>query len=123
VGHRVLVVDDVKDVAETFAKVLEGLGYESKSITDPRDAVEAACAFKPSVVLLDIGMPHINGYELCPLLREALKPARVRIVAVTAWGSSNDRAHSRAVGFDAHLVKPVAVDVIDATVKELLPKT
>ena len=120
--HRVLVVDDVRDTAETLTRLVVGLGYEGRSISDPREAVAAASTFKPTVVLLDIGMPYINGYELCPLLRDALAPTPVRIVAVTAWGSPQDRAHSKAVGFDAHLVKPVGLDLIDATIKQLLPK-
>jgi CheY-like chemotaxis protein len=68
-------------------------------------------------------MPHINGYQLAPMLRTGLLPAEVRIVAVTAWGSQQDREHSRAAGFDAHLLKPVGVDLLQATIRELLPES
>lgn len=119
--HRILVVDDVKDTAETLAAVLVELGHEATPVTDPRKAVAVARKFKPALILLDIGMPHINGYELAPMLRQGLLPERVRIIAVTAWGSETDRAHSRTAGFDAHLVKPVGGDLLQATIRELLP--
>ena len=106
-GHacRILVIDDVADVAKTLTAVVSGLGHTAQYVTDPREAVDVARTFKPTLVLLDIGMPYINGFELAPMLRSALAPA-VRIVAVTAWGSAKDKAHSRACGFDDHLVKP-----------------
>ncbi len=119
--HRILVVDDVKDTAETLAAVLVELGHDATPVTDPRKAVAVAREFKPALILLDIGMPHINGYELAPMLRQGLLPERVRIIAVTAWGSETDRAHSRTAGFDAHLVKPVGGDLLQATIRELLP--
>jgi CheY-like chemotaxis protein len=118
--HRILVIDDVPDVCEALAKLLEALGHEGECVTDPRDAVKVACSFRPKMVFLDIGMPYINGYQLCPMLRTALEPPRLVIVAVTAWGSEQDRAHSRAVGFDAHLVKPMDSTLIAATITELL---
>ena len=118
--HRILVIDDMSDAADALTRLLGTYGYEGKYVTDPRDAVATACAFKPAIVLLDIGMPHINGYELCPMLRTALEPSPVRIVAVTAWGSDQDRKRSRAVGFDAHLVKPTDSALILATIAELL---
>ena len=99
-------MDDVVDVAQTLAALVSDMGYETTFVTDPRVALETAEKFRPQVILLDIGMPHINGYELAPILRKGLGPS-VKIVAVTAWGSAQDRAHSRAVGFSAHLVKPV----------------
>jgi CheY-like chemotaxis protein len=109
------------DTAETLAALVIELGHDATSVTDPRDAVDVARSFKPSMVLLDIGMPYINGYELAPMLRESLRPAQVRIVAVTAWGSEKDRALSRAAGFDEHLVKPVAEDTLQTAINRLLP--
>lgn len=119
-AHRILVVDDVPDTAEAVSILLTTLGHEAKPLTDPRQAIETARIFRPAMVLLDIGMPHINGYQLCPLLRQALEPAAVQIVAVTAWGSQTDRAHSRAAGFDAHLVKPIDSALLQAIIEELL---
>jgi CheY-like chemotaxis protein len=116
------VVDDLQDAAESLAALVVTLGHDATSVTDPREAVAVAQAFKPALVLLDIGMPHINGYELAPMLRKGLLPAEVRIVAVTAWGSQQDREHSRAAGFDAHLLKPVGVELLQAAIRQLLPE-
>ncbi len=123
-AHRILVVDDLRDAAETLSALIVELGHEATCVTDPREAVQAARIFRPAMVFLDIGMPFINGYELCPMLRTALERSCV-IVAVTAYGSALDREHSRAAGFDAHLVKPVTGALIRATIKELLetPRT
>jgi CheY-like chemotaxis protein len=109
---RVLVIDDMVDVAKTLAAVVGGLGPTTQYLTDPRLAVDVARSFKPTLVLLDIGMPHINGFQLAPMLRNALAPSALRIVAVTAWGSARDRAHSKACGFDDHLVKPASVSAL-----------
>ena len=110
----------MQDTAEAVSILLTTLGHDAQPVSDPRQAVEAARVFQPAMVLLDIGMPHINGYQLCPLLRRALEPAAVQIVAVTAWGSKTDRAHSRAAGFDAHLVKPIDTALLQAIIEELL---
>ena len=67
-------------------------------------------------------MPHINGYELAPMLRRALAPRSIRVVAITAWGSAKDREMSRACGFDAHLVKPVVMDAMLTTLGTLLQR-
>ncbi len=119
-GYRILVIDDAPEMAKTLSLRLATMGHEASGVADPRKAVEAARAFQPGVVLVDIGMRHIDGYELCSLLREALGPPRVRIVAVTAWTPTTDRAYWRAVGFDAHLLKPIDAASLQATLDELL---
>ncbi len=94
------------------------MGYVAQYVTDPREAVTVAMALQPAAVFLDIGMPHINGYKLLPMLREALHPRPLHAIALTAWGSAKDRQHSESAGFDHHLVKPVAVE----TLREVLTK-
>jgi two-component system CheB/CheR fusion protein len=116
---RVLVVDDMPDAAESLARLLRVLGHEAEYLTNSREALEKAKAFMPHVVLLDIGMPHINGYELAPLMRKALEPLPVCIVAVTAYGSPEDRVQSRKAQFDAHVVKPMDVKLLEATLEEI----
>jgi PAS domain S-box-containing protein len=106
-GQRVLIVDDNADAADTLEMLLRSLGYETRVVHDGAAALELAPAFRPDVVLLDIGMPGLDGYEVARRLR-ALHGARLRIVAVTGWGQEADRERSRAAGFDVHLVKPVA---------------
>ena len=115
---RVLIVDDDVDIAQSYAMIMRHLGHIAHYVLDPRVAVRHAVDFQPEVILLDIGMPHINGYDLAPQLRAAL-PQRVPIVAVTAWGSEQDRLHSAALGFFEHLVKPVRMDQFEALLKRL----
>ncbi len=96
------------------------MGYAVQYVTDPRDAVDTAIAYQPAAVLLDIGMPYIDGYKLLPMLRKALEPRRVPIIALTAWGTPKDREHSRSAGFDDHLVKPTTVESLRAALKKFL---
>ena len=114
-GHRVLVVDDNVDAAETLAAVLQMVGYEARSVHYPEAVFEAAAAFAPHAILLDIGMPGLSGHELARRLRQDARFARTVLVAVTGWGTEADRERSRLAGFDGHLTKPVeARDVVMA---------
>ena len=83
------------------------MGNETRTAYDGLEAVEAAEAFRPDVVLLDIGLPKLNGYEACRRIREQPWGKGVTIVAVTGWGQEEDRRRSQEAGFDHHLVKPV----------------
>lgn len=120
--HRILVVDDNIDVAETVGWLLEDLGHEFLLIHDGRLAVEAGREFKPDIVLLDIGMPFMDGHAVCQAFRqdEILKDAV--IVAQTGWGQANDKAATANAGFDYHLVKPVGLHelqrVLDLAIRE-----
>jgi CheY-like chemotaxis protein len=106
-ARRVLVVDDNIDAAATLEVLLKSLGHEACAAYDGHQALRMAVEFRPDVVLLDIGMPGLDGYEVARRLR-ALKPAHpMRIVAITGWGQEADRSRSREAGFDVHLVKPV----------------
>jgi CheY-like chemotaxis protein len=116
---RVLVIDDAADVAVTLAALVESLGHKAEFLTDPRKGVERAKQYRPELVLLDIGMPHISGYELAPMLRAALAPDPVAIVAVTAWGTQEDKQHAHQFGFDEHLRKPVEISQISKTIEKL----
>ncbi|MBK9258504.1 MAG: PAS domain S-box protein [Polyangiaceae bacterium] len=114
-GLRILVVDDNSDSAETMAMLLEIDGHELFVAHDGKKAVEVALAERPAVVLLDIGLPYLNGYQACRAMREGgLTDALV--VAMTGYGQDDDRRMSEEAGFDAHLVKPVELP----TVRELL---
>jgi CheY-like chemotaxis protein len=108
-----LIVDDNQDAAETLAEVLADLGYEVATAHDGIAALNVATAFKPTVCLLDIGLPSMDGYELARRLRaSAALPDGARLIAVTGYGQDNDRRLSSAAGFDAHLVKPVDLDAL-----------
>jgi PAS domain S-box-containing protein len=105
-GQRVLIVDDNADAADTLEMVLRSLGYETRVAHDGATALELAPGFRPHFVLLDIGMPGLDGYEVARRLRAMTGPA-MRIIAITGWGQDADRQCSREAGFDVHLVKPV----------------
>ena len=106
-GQRVLIVDDNHDAAATLDMLLRSLGYQTAVVHDGAAALNAAPKFKPDVVLLDIGMPGLDGYEVARRLRATKRGRSLRIIAVTGWGQAADRHRSREAGFDVHLVKPV----------------
>jgi signal transduction histidine kinase/ActR/RegA family two-component response regulator len=104
--RRALVVDDNVDSAESLAILLEATGNETRTAHDGREAIAAVEAFRPQVVFLDIGMPHLNGYDTARQIREQPWGRNIVLVAVTGWGQEEDRRRSKDAGFDAHLVKP-----------------
>jgi PAS domain S-box-containing protein len=110
--RRVLVVDDSLDAADTTAGLLESAGCIVRAANSGEQALEDIPVFDPEIVLLDIGMPGLNGLEVCSRIR-ALPRGRARfVVAVTGWGQEEDRRKTQEAGFDAHMVKPVAPDVL-----------
>jgi CheY-like chemotaxis protein len=104
---RILVVDDNVDAAAVLAAILTEHGHEVVAVTEGTEAISTFEGFRPQVVLLDIGMPGMNGLEIARRLRERARSPRPLIVAVTGWAKSEDEARSLEAGFDLHLVKPV----------------
>ena len=116
--RRILVVDDNRDGAASLAMLLTVMGNETRSAHDGLEGVEMAEAFRPDLIVLDIGLPKLNGYDACRRIREQFWAKDVVIVAATGWGQDEDRRRSKEAGFDHHLVKPVdAAEII-----RLLPK-
>jgi CheY-like chemotaxis protein len=107
VRRRILVVDDNADAAESLATLLEICGHETALAHDGEAAIEVAEAFRPDVVLLDIGLPKLSGHDAARAIRERPWGRNVVLVALTGWGQDEDRRKSREVGFDHHLVKPI----------------
>ncbi len=105
-ARRVLVVDDNTDAAESLAMLLEVRGNEVRVAYDGLEALDKEGEFKPQVVLLDIGMPKMSGYEVARRIRAA-RGDSVMIVAITGWGQEDDRRRAREAGFDHHFTKPV----------------
>jgi len=101
------VVDDNPDSVESLAMLLQISGNETHMAHDGLEAVEAAERFRPDVVLLDIGLPQLNGYDVCRRIREQPWGKTMVLIALTGWGQEEDRRQSKNAGFDAHLVKPV----------------
>jgi len=118
-SRRVLVVDDNRDAADSLAMLLELTGHEVRTAHDGLAAVEAAEAFRPEVILLDIGLPKLNGFEVCRRVREQGHGRDVVIVALTGWGQEEDRRKSREAGFDQHYVKPIDPAVVVRLLAEL----
>ncbi|WP_053076510.1 ATP-binding protein [Caenimonas sp. SL110] len=118
-GLKVLVVDDNVDAAETLATVLEMTGRRTRAVFDGRAVLDAARAFEPDVILLDIGLPGLTGYEVAKLLRADPRFSRTLLVALTGWGGEEDRRKSREAGFDEHLTKPVDLSAIEPLLARL----
>jgi len=107
VKKRVLVVDDNRDSAKTLAMLLKMTGYETQTADDGASAIESTTSFKPEIILLDIGLPDMSGYDVCKKLREQPLDPRPKIVAVTGWGADHVQERSGDDGFDGHVAKPV----------------
>jgi len=105
--RRVLLVEDNADAAEAMLLLLREYGHEALVVHDGFEALDAAHAFDPDVVLLDIGLPGLDGYEIARRMRAMPRLADALIVAVSGYGQEKDRQRSAAAGFDAHLVKPI----------------
>jgi len=108
-SRRVLVVDDNEDAAVGLAMLLEAVGNQAAVAQDGPAALEKVSAYEPDVVLLDIGLPGMSGYEVCRTLRDQQGGQKLVIIALTGWGQDEDRRKSAAAGFDGHLVKPVSL--------------
>ena len=110
---KILVVDDNRDAAESLSMLLELKGHDVRVAYDGEDALQLAEDFRPHMVLLDLGMPKMNGYEACRRIRDHVWGAQMTLVAVTGWGQEDDRRKSTAAGFDRHLVKPVNPETLE----------
>lgn len=108
--RRILVVDDNVDSAKSMSLMLGVLGNEVATAYDGLQALEEVTRFHPDVILMDVGMPHLNGYEAARRIRESSDRSTLKIVALTGWGQETDRQRSFEAGCDAHLVKPVSLD-------------
>jgi PAS domain S-box-containing protein len=117
--RRVLVVDDNRDAAASLAMMLSLVGHDTRIAHDGLQAVELAEAFRPDVLLLDIGLPKLNGYDACRRIRAQPRGKDIFIVAVTGWGQEDDRRRSQEAGFDEHIVKPVDFAVLEKLLAEL----
>jgi PAS domain S-box-containing protein len=118
VSRRVLVVDDNVDAAESLAELLSTLGHEVRTAHDGLAALDAAGAFVPELVLLDIGLPGMDGYEVARRLRKLPRPPGP-VVALSGYGQESDRRRSADAGFDAHLVKPVELEMLEELIRGL----
>ena len=110
--RRILVVDDNVDAASSLSVMLDIMGHQVRTAHDGESGIEVAAAFHPDLILMDIGMPKLNGYDACRRIREQPWGENIEMVALTGWGQADDRRKSQEAGFDRHMVKPVDLDVL-----------
>lgn len=118
-SRRILVVDDNRDSANSMAMMLKLTGNEVRTSHDGIEAIEMAEAFHPDVILMDLGMPKLNGYDATQRIREQPWGRGMVIIALTGWGQDADRIQSKSVGCDGHLVKPVSLSDLGKLLSEL----
>ena len=121
-GRRILIVDDNRDSAESMAMLLELTGNQTRTAHDGLAAVKLAAAFRPDVVLMDIGLPKLNGYEAAHQIRSKPWGKNIVLVALTGWGQDEDRQKSKDAGFDDHMVKPVDYAALTKLLASLPPE-
>jgi signal transduction histidine kinase/ActR/RegA family two-component response regulator len=117
--QRVMVVDDNRDAAESLGMLLRLLGAEVRVLFDGAEALSAIDQFKPAVVLLDIGMPDLDGYAVARRIRSMPDHRSVTLIALTGWGQEEDRLRSRSAGFDHHLIKPADLSALEELLTSL----
>jgi CheY-like chemotaxis protein len=108
-AKQVLLVDDNEDARELLGGLLEIQGYQVEVAADAPGALEIAARWKPQIIVLDLGLPEVDGWELARQLRQIDGLSTVRIVALTGYGSERDRERSREAGIDQHLLKPIEI--------------
>ena len=112
--RRVLIIDDNRDSAEMLEKLLTVIGHDASVAFTGASGIDAALREKPQVVLLDIGLPDMSGYEVARRLRAEPSLGQVTLIALTGWGQPEDRARAMEAGFDHHLTKPADPDALAA---------
>lgn len=122
-GSRILVVDDNKDSADSLAMLLRLKGNEIRTAHDGLEAVRVAETFHPELVLLDIGLPRLNGYDVARHIRQQRWSRDVILVALTGWGQDEDRRRSKEAGFNFHIVKPVELSALESLLADSQAKT
>ena len=115
-GRRILVVDDNIDAADSLGIMLSYSGHEVRVVYSGREALTAACEFTPDAMILDLGMPEMDGYEVARAVRSDPTLRRTRLIALSGYGQAEDRRRTSEAGFDEHLVKPVIFDALNAAI-------
>ena len=121
--RRILVVDDNRDAAMSLAMMLQLMGNETKTAHDGLEALDVAAVYRPDLMLLDIGMPRLNGYDTAKQIRQQPWGKRIVLVALTGWGQDEDRRKSQDAGFDSHMVKPIEPAALEKLLANLKAET
>lgn len=113
-----MVVDDQRETAETFCALLSLLGHTTRFVTNPLEALSTAKEFRPEIAFMDIGMPGLNGWDVVRLFRQDPLFRGLKVYALTAYSSEEDRRKSREAGFDLHLVKPIGTAELETLLSQ-----
>jgi len=119
---QVLVVDDDVDVAESVAAIIESWGHRATTVYDGFGVLDSALRILPDVILLDLGLPGVNGYEAAAIVRRERLLDDVRLIALTGWESDAHKQASRHAGFDCYLTKPVSPDALMKVLAQVEPR-
>ena len=118
-SHRILVVDDNIDAADMLTMLLQFLGHDVKTVYNGLDALEVATTYQPELVLLDIGLPGMNGYEVAQEFCSKDPINKPILVALTGWGTSDDKQRAQNAGFDYHFTKPIEITKIEQLLNKI----
>jgi CheY-like chemotaxis protein len=116
---RILIVDDNRDSADSLATLLQFEGHHVQAVYSAKEGLDQAAIFEPEVLLLDIGLPEMNGYEVARRLRGIPALKKSRLIAISGYGQPEDRMRTQAAGFDDHLVKPITLAHLTQTLAAL----
>jgi hypothetical protein len=119
---RVLVVDDNRDAGDTLELLLQSMGQQVRTVYDGSSAIAIVHTFKPDIVLLDIGMPHVSGYEVARAIQSTAGDAKPVLVAITGWGQESDKERAKEAGFQYHFVKPINESVLREILAQVAAK-
>jgi PAS domain S-box-containing protein len=119
--RRVLVVDDNRDAAESLAMLLQLIGTDAEVVYDGASALKRLAAYRPDVIVLDLGMPGMDGYEVARRVRSQPEHQHVMLIALSGWGKEEDRRRSHAAGFDHHVIKPADIATLQGLLGTLSP--
>lgn len=119
VRRRILIADDNEDSATAMAMIFKLMGNEVRMATDGLEAIQIAEAFRPELILMDIGMPEMNGYDACRQIRKQPWGDSIVIAALTGWSREEDQRHAQDAGFNHHLIKPIDPDCLEKLLEDL----
>jgi PleD family two-component response regulator len=114
---RVIIVDDNRDAAEMLAEILDAAGFSTIALLDAQSVLDNLAVFRPDFILIDIGLPVVDGYELAQRVHALEEFKGVRLIAITGYGHESARQRSNAAGFSEHLVKPVDTKQLEAILR------
>lgn len=116
---RIMIVEDNEALAQTTGWLIEMIGYDYKLAANAKEAIASYLEYKPDVLMIDIGLPGMNGYDLCRELKSRPELSKAVFIAQTGWGESEHRRLTAEAGFDHHMVKPLYLEALESLLGEI----